>query len=574
MPFLIGLCTLWVLSQQLDGLWLVDSLTTIVVASGFISSILGWGWRVRAQLRWDVAWMIGLGVFATLMLPIAMTLGPRWGLILLPVGWYKLWKLRWEWNSISLPPVHGVVIGLLGLWMVWNSQLPIVDTDGLYYHNALPKHMWLWNDLLGGELRANGSRPLIWHLPLTLVYGFGGHPAVVLVSSWTALGAWVSLTEYCERHAVHSGWWIWAVVLSSYSLMEQSMVVANNMIVLWWVWLAYREQQSKWVWGMLLGFAVAGKFTSAVVVGLIGLLGARTWKEKWGEAFIALCLVGVWGIRNALDGLHPLFPYAGWPIDMPFVWVEKYGMGREWMDFFVTPWNLLVHSEIDTFQFLGQLSPIFGVLICWWMWSVLSKKCWEEGALILGGSVFWFLGPHWIRHLLPFMGVFLIFSIRSLEITKWHHAIVALLFCVGLPSNLSPFVERQIDRWNGEVTPKGIEATEWLNVHADNGVVALFCVWTGALLDRPYVLSSVEDHTPIRHWLLSHGDQAIPALKSEGVRYVAFGPHQFYRSAYPFLSEAELERDWQRPMENLERQLQQHGRWVTRLDGVDIYLLE
>ena len=293
MPFLIGLCTLLVLSHQLEGLWLLDSLVTVAVAIGFIASLLGWGWLVRRQLRWDVAWMIGLGVFATLMLPIAMTLGPRWGIVLLPVGWFTLWKMRWEWTYISLPSGHCVISIIMILWMIWNSQLPIVDTDALYYHNALPKHMWLWNDLLGGELIPNGSRPLIWHLPLTLVYGFGGHPAVVLVSSWTALGAWCSLVEYCERHSVHSGWWIWAVVLGSYSLMEQSMVVANNMIVLWWVWLAYREQQSKWIWGMLLGFAVAGKFTSAVVVGLIGLLGERTWKEKWGEAFLALLVVGV-----------------------------------------------------------------------------------------------------------------------------------------------------------------------------------------------------------------------------------------------------------------------------------------
>ena len=61
-----------------------------------------------------------------------------------------------------------------------------------------------------------------------------------------------------------------------------------------------------------------------------------------------------------------------------------------------------------------------------------------------------------------------------------------------------------------------------------------FVFGRGALLDRPYVLSSVEDHTPVRHWGLSRGDQAIIELKSQGVRYVAFGPHQFYRSAIHF----------------------------------------
>ena len=87
-------------------------------------------------------------------------------------------------------------------------------------------------------------------------------------------------------------------------------------------------------------------------------------------------------------------------------------------------------------------------------------------------------------------------------------------------------------------------------------------IWTD-----PYVLASVEDHTPVRHWSLKYKDDAIRRLKDEGVRYVAFGPHTFYPSAYPFLSQTELQRDWVDPMTQLENQLLQHGRRIVRLDG-------
>ena len=45
----------------------------------------------------------------------------------------------------------------------------------------------------------------------------------------------------------------------------------------------------------------------------------------------------------------------------------------------------------------------------------------------------------------------------------------------------------------------------------------------------------------MRHWV--EIQKNVLKLKEE-VRYVAFDPHTFYPSAYPFLSQAELERDF------------------------------
>ena len=194
--------------------------------------------------------------------------------------------------------------------------------------------------------------------------------------------------------------------------------------------------------------------------------------------------------------------------------------------------------------------------------------------MLLGAFTWWFLGPHWIRHLFPMMGLFIVLSVERLSIRWFHHVLVGIAFLIGLPKNLSPFVQMQIDRASGKLNPPGISATKWLNQYATDGSAALLCLWTSAELDVPYVLASVEDHTPVRHWSLKYGPDAIAQLKVEGVRYVAFGPHTFYPSAYPFLTQSELQKDFVDPMVQLENQLLQYGRWIVRLDGVNIYRLD
>ena len=65
--------------------------------------------------------------------------------------------------------------------------------------------------------------------------------------------------------------------------------------------------------------------------------------------------------------------------------------------------------------------------------------------------------------------------------------------------HLSPFIRH--DRVSGNLNPPGTAATDWLNQHAKMGLPLSLLV-DRADLNVPYVLSSVEDHTPIRHWSL------------------------------------------------------------------------
>ena len=567
---LIALCSM---GYALNAFWIVDGMITFIGSSIVFGGCLGLGWMLDVRMKWDLALAIGIGLLGTMLLPISMLAGPQWGLGMLLMGLWKLWTIRWNWSFAM--DHHHFLVGTLILIASWSAHQVIIDTDSLYYHAALPKHMWLHNQLLGGELHPNGSRPLIWHLPLTLAYGLGGLPGVQLFASLVSIAAWFSLSQTCERSNRGTGWWVWVLVLGSYSLLEQTFTVANNVVVLWWIFLAFRERRRTWIWALLLGFAVAGKFTALGVAGLIGLVTHRSVRAKLQVASVVCGIVSIWLMRNLIDGVHPLFPYAGWDIMMPFVWVEKYGLGRDLQAFLSAPWNLLVHAEIDSFQFLGQLSPAFGVLGVWCIVSIVRHRQWREGILLLGAFGWWFLGPHWIRHLFPMLGAFVLIGTGRLTLGPWHHLLFGLAALVGVPSNVQTFIALQNERVLGERHPTGMEAVQWLNQHTEgDGAVALFCLWTGAYLDRPYVLSSVEDHTPIRHFSLKYGADSVPFLKRNGIRYVAFGPHHFYPSAYPFLDTDVLEEDWNQPMKSLEDQLLQHGRLIVRIDGVDIYRLD
>ena len=148
MPILLGIMTICGLLYAADDLGLV-SIQTMLAVGSVLGACLGLGWLVNRSLIWDVAGMIGLGIMGTVLLPISMLLGPKWGMILLGIGWWQLWRMRCEW-SIQIS-AQGVLALLFGGFAVWNAQQLLIDTDTLYYHAALPKHMWLQNNSLLGE---------------------------------------------------------------------------------------------------------------------------------------------------------------------------------------------------------------------------------------------------------------------------------------------------------------------------------------------------------------------------------------------------------------------------------------
>ena len=68
----------------------------------------------------------------------------------------------------------------------------------------------------------------------------------------------------------------------------------------------------------------------------------------------------------------------------------------------------------------------------------------EKGSILFGAFVWWFVGPHWIRHLFPLGGMFILLSVERLSIRWFHHMLFGIA-CIGLPTNLVPFIQQQVE---------------------------------------------------------------------------------------------------------------------------------
>jgi hypothetical protein len=145
---------------------------------------------------------------------------------------------------------------------------------------------------------------------------------------------------------------------------------------------------------------------------------------------------------------------------------------------------------------------------------------------------------------------------------------VALCWLLGLPANLRPvlsvardqapaalgleppsaLLERQVTAW---------PAIRWVNEHSPaDARVALMFSWQAALMERPWVLGSVEDHVPTRHFLALHGDDALDVLRAQGVTHVLSSRINFLHKAYPFLDQHSFEAWFEQPERQLEALLE------------------
>ena len=573
---LIGICFYLQYGGDASALGLLRSW---LVAFLLVLASIGFGARLmmHQDRSWDTCFVVGLLGWGTLLLPIS-ALG---GLHLSSIFWlpmlYWVWRLRREieWPNLTRHWLPFVAYGGVVFWVVSHSS---VDTDALYYHVSLPKQMWMQNGLLGGELKPNGSRPLLFHLPLSQVYGLGDLLAVGFFCGMISLLFSLSLILRTEGIRKGSSWFVGLLLLGSFSFWEQSSVPANNIMTGFVVWITFwaaLKPRRGWL-GILMGLSVAMKYTSAGVVVAIWLMAKIPQRQKVKEASLAICVAGVWLIRNWLEGVHPLFPYAGWELDMPFVFVEKYGMGRDWIAMAMLPWNVIMNAEVDQFQFLGRLSPLFLFALPFGIWTGIRHSQGRKLLFItLVGWIFWALGPHWIRHLFPMMGLLIFALAISMDWQRKGVRLASFLaFGLGLFANWNPYAQRYVGLFDDNVQAPGERAVRWINEHTSpTDEVAYLFAWSGSRVDRRYVLGSVEDHTPVRHWLLSRQDTALRDLYNDGVRYVLVGPHRFLHKSYSFLSKEEFVEQFEKPIEILEDLLLKESRLVYTDSGYEVYQL-
>jgi hypothetical protein len=501
---------------------------------------------------------------------------------------------------IRLPevPVAVWVVGLVFLLPgLVEALAPPTDTDELSYHLALPRRMVESGQLLGGLLNPDGSRPLPVHLVFAALYALGGEAAPRLwhlaITAALALGV-RTLAE--ARFGRGQGDLPALALLGSWSWLREAGLAYNNHLVALWLLIAADAMLARrWVlMGWMCGFALAAKYTAAPVVGGLALIaawdGLRAHPRRIVLAAIAtLAPVVPWWARNLYEGLHPLFPFAGWPTsDVPgaafvFVYPEKYGLGRDLLATALLPWNLLMRAETDSFVFLGRVSLLWAALAAAAVGAARRDGAVRRLAFVAAlGFVGWALGAQIVRYLLP---VAAIAALAGGALPRRWPA--WLLLVVSLPANLAPAYQRTAERiavatgnqtrdaFLSETLPAWA-ALRFLREHVPpDAPVAMLFAWHGYYVPQPWILGSVEDHVPTRYWVWQHGDDALTALADGGVRYLLVGDVHFLKKSYPFLKPDVLEAQFKAPEARLRdlllrdaTRLYAGARWeVWRLDS-------
>ena len=559
-----------------------------------------------AALDAPAGWLAALGVgvalqgFLLLGCAAAGELGPvAAGAVLAATA--GGWATRPRVTVPAVPAVACVFGAVLLLPGLLDALAPPTDTDEVYYHLALPRRMLETGALLGGFLTPDGSRPMPVHLVFAGLMSLGGEAAPrlwhLLLSAALVLGV-RGLAE--ARFGKGQGDLPALALLGSYSWLREAGLAYNNHLVALYLLLAADALLARRfvLMGWMCGFALAVKYTAAPAVAAISLLaawdGLRVAPRRVVFAAVAtLAPLAPWWLRNTLEGLHPLFPFAGWPAageggaDFVFVYPEKYGAGHDLLATIRLPFDLLFRAEIDSFRFLGRVSLLWAGLGAAALWTARRDPAVRRLVLIVAiGFVGWALGARIVRYLLPLFGIAALAG--ALLPRRWP---AWLLLAASLPANLGPvlrhagaraavatgqespevFLTREVPAWG---------ALSFLREHVPvDAPVALLFAWHGYWVPQPAILGSVEDHVPTRYWLWQHGDASLSALADRGVRYLLVGDVHFLKKSYTFLSPAVLAEQFNEPEARLRAlllrdatRLYARDRWeVWRLDtpGLD-----
>jgi hypothetical protein len=505
------------------------------------------------------------------------------------------WLARPAFQGPRLSPTE-LTVGLAVLLpLLVLSLAPATGTDALYTHLGVPAQMLMDGSLVGGLLHPQGSRPLILHLPYAALMHTGGASApgvmhLLLSGAVLALVVQVGAEHLGKRAA---GLAAALLLMGSWTFLREAGRPGNDVVAALATLVALDAalRGHGRALAIAAGTALSIKYTAAGALVGIFLVAQLSWRSRVLAGLGALALLVPWWGRNLLEGLHPLFPFTGWPetaVPVAFQYLEKYGAGRAPLDFAMLPWRVFMDSEIDSFRFMGRLNPAWLVLGPFGLWVARKRGAARRIAVAgLVGAVAWAAGPQWLRYLVPALPLLALAAGAGLLVRAPRALAASALLAglVGLPANCLDVIRTAADRIEvvtGEESQEdylarhhhGYKAIAWANAHlpADARVAMLFS-WAGALLERRQVLGSVEDHVPTRHWILRHGDQSLHKLAEAGVTHAVVRRARFLKNAYPFLTPDQRAQHLQAPVQVLQDILLMQAQLLAQEGPIRIYRL-
>lgn len=504
--------------------------------------------------------------------------------------------------GLALPHLSPValLIGLVALVPgLLDALAPPVDTDELYQHLALPARILDTGGLVGGLLAPDGNRPQGLHLVFASLMALGGETAPRLFHLLLTALCLHGTAEVGRAWLGERGTWAALLLVGSYSFVQPAGLAANDIPVALAVLAALDAGLRGRATPLALaaGLALSIKYVAAGALAGVFLASRLPLSRRVLAGLLAIGIVTPWWARNLAADLHPLFPFAGWPLTplhegapgatgLPFQYLEKYGMGRDPKDLLLLPWNAVMKARIETFQFLGRVSPAFLALLPTALLALRQPLPRRLALAALAAALFWAAGPHWLRYLVPGLPLIALALVAGLPEGRLPRIALGLVLLAGLPANGGPLLARAADRLPAAMgrearttfqarhhPPAALMATLDRRL-PDDAVVALLLDWSIYLSPRPVLLGSVEDHVPARAWLLTRGPGALADLKEAGATHLVVGRVAFLEKTYPFLSPEEKARDLDAPLALLEELLLREATLLHQDRSTRLYRLD
>jgi len=437
---------------------------------------------------------------------------------------------------------------------------PLDGADERYLHVGLPLQMLLEHGLLGGPLHPNGSRPLTLQIAYTLVLGIGEVSAAPALHWWLSLATLTLVIQLGRLHfgKLHVGLFAAVVLATSTTFLVSTGQAASDIPTAFGILLAIdaaicgRARQG----AIAAALALSIKYTAAAPLFGIWLCAKGGWSTRIKVAAGTIIMVSPWWIRNLIENLHPLFPFTGWPLpQLSFEYPQKYGAGRDLIDFVWLPWRMLFEARPDTRMFLGRLHPLvlLALLPMPMVWKNQRFRPWIVASLI--GLIAWSIGPQWLRYLIPSLPLLALTGAAIVVPLAHRTSLKTVLWCALLLGSLSGLQGSRRHFMNQNNAP--MQSTQILvkfchEVLPEDARIAMLFSWASADINRAQILGSLDDHTPTRHFLLRNRGRVVEALIDAGATHAVVRKVNFLRGTYPFVGIHQFRREFTEPAQQLD----------------------
>ncbi len=406
-----------------------------------------WGKTLARPLQHAAALGLGMGLAGTGIFLLG-TLGRitlRGLLILttvqlalgLALAWRTLrlskWRWpKWRWDYLLALPVLAVLVPDL--------MMPVFDYDSTMYHMASARH-YKDNFKISYQdgIRFNAQPHLTVMLYLRQWWVTGDANLTKLVNlEYLAILALLFHWMARRFRLPYGGWLAAGLVFGTPIFSYAARVEYADLGLATWLGLGFAVLVSAPgrlpLAALLLGFCAATKLQGHVAAAAVGLgwLTVALWRRQAFLKPMALLAAGVaapclgWWWRSYRATGSPVFPFLTDSPDVKnlFTVNATYGVGRDWLTFLKTPWNMIVvppYTYADLFHFGPSclILIVLGVAALWWG---RGRKI-DRGtgmALVASAafSVLWFRSGQVMRYeacLLPIWAYLLLASLRRMK---------------------------------------------------------------------------------------------------------------------------------------------------------------